>query len=413
MSTVEATISISISEPMSLAALESLIAEKVRLAAKELIKQACQTMDAELRQRGSFLVDRQRSRDVLTQFGWLRLYRWYVRDKVGGHHRYPLDEALGLAPRVHASPWVSELAVSLATRLPYRQANYLLRRAVDADLDYRTLYAWVQAAGKKMADQEDTEQAAVFEEGRPAESDPIDREIVVAEVDGTFVKAQRENGSDFEVRVGVLASGKSLESATAKNKRYRLNERVLYGGVDNAADFGERLFLAGEKKLGLSHAKHLLMIGDGADWIEDLAGHDRWKAVYQLDWWHLIHGFHRTFPEFPEIISHLKTALYGGDGEQLVRLVKFASIEGYGDPDKVAALESYVTANQSGLYGSRQLRKQLSAEAKLVAVEGSGAIEKQMDIVVGRRFKRQGMRWTRKGANRLLKLRLRELDRVA
>jgi len=44
-----------------------------------------------------------------------------------------------------------------------------------------------------------------------------------------------------------------------------------------------------------------------------------------------------------------------------------------------------------------------------VAVDGSGAIEKQLDLVVGRRPKGQGMRWTRRGANRLLKLRLRKL----
>ena len=45
-----------------------------------------------------------------------------------------------------------------------------------------------------------------------------------------------------------------------------------------------------------------------------------------------------------------------------------------------------------------------------MAVQGSGAVEKQMDPVVGRRFKGQGMRWTRRGANRLLKLRLRQLE---
>jgi len=45
-----------------------------------------------------------------------------------------------------------------------------------------------------------------------------------------------------------------------------------------------------------------------------------------------------------------------------------------------------------------------------VAVQGSGAVEKQMDPVVGRRFKGQGMRWTCRGANRLLKLRLRQLE---
>ena len=70
-------------------------------------------------------------------------------------------------------------------------------------------------------------------------------------------------------------------------------------------------------------------------------------------------------------------------------------------------------ANQHGFYGARWLREHLSPAAKLVAVEGSGAIEKQMDLVVARRFKGNGMRWTRKGANRLLKLRLRELDLAA
>jgi hypothetical protein len=138
---------------------------------------------------------------------------------------------------------------------------------------------------------------------------------VVTEVDGTFIKAQREGSPSFEVRLGVLFSGKELESATAKHRRYRLKERVLYGGVERAEVFGERLFLAGEAKLGLSHAENLLLVGDGAEWIEALAGHRRWQATYQLDWWHLIHAIHRTFPDRPELVSELKRRLYNGDGE--------------------------------------------------------------------------------------------------
>jgi hypothetical protein len=33
-------------------------------------------------------------------------------------------------------------------------------------------------------------------------------------------------------------------------------------------------------------------------------------------------------------------------------------------------------------------------------------MEKNIETVIGRRFKRWGMRWTRRGAHRLLKLRL-------
>ena len=39
-------------------------------------------------------------------------------------------------------------------------------------------------------------------------------------------------------------------------------------------------------------------------------------------------------------------------------------------------------------------------------VSSSGAMEKNIDVVIGRRFKRQGMSWTKDGANNLLKLRI-------
>lgn len=219
--------------------------------------------------------------------------------------------------------------------------------------------------------------------------------MVVAEVDGTFIKAQREGFPSFEVRMGVLFSGKTLESATAKYRRYRLEEMVLYGGVESAQDFGERLFLAGEARLGLTKAQHLLMVGDGASWIEALAGHERWKATYQLDWKHLTDAFHRTFPDRPLLVARLKEALHQGQGQEVVRLVALAKALREGDPERMSHLYEYVQANHHGFYGAVRLREQLSPAARLCAVVGSGAIEKQMDLVVGRRFKRQGMRWTR------------------
>jgi len=44
-------------------------------------------------------------------------------------------------------------------------------------------------------------------------------------------------------------------------------------------------------------------------------------------------------------------------------------------------------------------------EAKRVLVCSTGAMEKNIDVVIGRRFKKHGMSWTTKGANNLLKLR--------
>lgn len=414
MPTVETTIRVTIAERAGLGEAEQAVADQLQAAGRELLVGLCAAIETQVLAEASGLrPNKQRGRDLLTRFGWVRLPRWQLQDTTTGRYLCPVDAVLGLRPRQHASPWVLGQAVALATRVPYRQATQLLCGWLQDRVDHRTVFAWVRAAGAQVVAEEDQQQEAVFARGEPAACDATEREIVVAQVDGTFLKAQREAGADFELRLGVLCSGKVLESATAKHRRYRLTERLCYGGVEGADDFGERLFLAGEAKLGLTRARHLLLIGDGAAWIEALAGHERWKATYQLDWWHLTHAFHRTFPDRPGLVAELKQALYDGQGEQVVRLVGVAKALGVGDPDKVAQLEHYVRRNQQGFYSARRLRAQLSPQAQLVAVEGSGAVEKQMDLAIGRRFKGQGMRWTRKGANHLVKLRVRALARAA
>lgn len=415
MTTVETTVALSINpEGHSLEELESLIGEALARAGRELLTQTCQRMETQLlkTERSQMRRCKRRGLHLLTRFGWMRLQRWQVRDE-DGHYHYPLHGLLGLQPRQHASPWILDRAVSLATRIPYRQATYLLSTFVNEPIDHRTLHRWVQAAGARIVEEEDELQQAVFRDGvvlpRPAE----EREMILAEVDATFLRAQREHGDRFEVRLGVLAGGKEVESHTARYRRYRLLERVSYVGVDAAQDFGERLFLMGEGQLGLSRAAHILLVGDGADWIEALAGHDRWRATYQLDWWHLMQALHRTFPEHPALVRRCKQHLYNGQGDQLIAAVRLAHLNGAGDPEQVEKLLGYLEANRAGFYGARSLRSRVSEAAKLLCVEGSGAVEKHVDLVICRRFKGQGMRWTRKGANRLLKLRLRELERAA
>ena len=92
-------------------------------------------------------------------------------------------------------------------------------------------------------------------------------------------------------------------------------------------------------------ALHLLLVGDGAEWIETLAGHARWRATHQLDWWHLTYPFHRTLPDQPPLEAEPKRDLHKGDGERLLRLVRLAPASGRGDPEGVAKLETYVQAN--------------------------------------------------------------------
>lgn len=171
--------------------------------------------------------------------------------------------------------------------------------------------------------------------------------IILAEVDGTFLRAHRDDTDKFEVRLGLVTTGKALESPTAKHPRFRLLERVRYGGVETVQDFGERLFHKGEAHLALSRVQHLLIVGDSADWVEALTGHDRWRATYQLDWWHLAHAFHHTFPGHPKLINRLQRHLYRVEGDMILSAVRLAKINEIGEPERVQPLLCYLEANQA------------------------------------------------------------------
>jgi hypothetical protein len=263
----------------------------------------------------------------------------------------------------------------------------------------------VKRSGRALRREEDWRWKAVFEDGEIFEGEGKEREIVVTEMDATMLHSQEKGRKKLAVKLGVMYSGKELESETAKYKRYRLAEKTLYGGIEEPDEFGEKLYLKGEEKLALSKARNLLVLGDGDAWIKDIGRGPYFMATYQLDWQHLMVKIQRTFTDQPKLVSELIKYLYSGQGEKMLTTVKLARLlcGDEGKRQKITDLATYIENNRDGLYGSRSLRDKV--EAKGVLVCSTGAMEKNIDVVISRRFKKQGMSWTTEGVNNLLKLR--------
>ena len=79
-----------------------------------------------------------------------------------------------------------------------------------------------------------------------------------------------------------------------------------------------------------------------------------------------------------------------------------------GPSEKLDDLLGYLEENWDGIYGSRNLKSKVGA--KEVLVVGSGGIEKNIYVMLCRRFKGRGMSWSWAGAQNLLKLRLLRYD---
>jgi len=127
--------------------------------------------------------------------------------------------------------------------------------------------------------------------------------------------------------------------------------------------------------------------------------------VKQLDWQHLTVKIHQTFSGQPKLVSELMEYLYSGQCEKMLATVKLARLlcDDRDKSQRTTDLVTYIESNRDGLYGSRSLSGKV--EDKTVLVCNTGAMEKNIDTVIDRRFKRHGRSWTTEGVNNLLKLR--------
>jgi hypothetical protein len=147
------------------------------------------------------------------------------------------------------------------------------------------------------------------------------------------------------------------------------------------------------------------VLGDGDAWIKNIAQGPYFMAMCQLDWRHLMVKIHQTFSDQPKLVSELIDYLYSRQGEKMLATVKLARLlcDDRDKSQRIADLVTYIESNRDGLYGSRSLRGKV--EDKTVLVCSTGAMGKNIDTVIDRRFKRHGQSWTTDGVNNLLKLR--------
>jgi len=83
--------------------------------------------------------------------------------------------------------------------------------------------------------------------------------------------------------------------------------------------------------------------------------------------------------------------LWEGKKEEHRNLLKLKRLVD-GPSEKLDDLLGYLEENWDGIYGSRNLKSKVSA--KEVLVVGSGGVEKNIDLILCRRFKGRGMSWS-------------------
>ncbi|MGH8936156.1 MAG: UPF0236 family transposase-like protein [Acidimicrobiia bacterium] len=345
-------------------------------------------------------------RYLLTRLGPIRLWRW--KTLKGGSYGFPLDRAMGLKGWQTCSGFVWERACRLAAAHPFRQAARLLSDLVGTPVDHRRLWGWLQKAGAVRQAELERIRAEMFEDGlAPPEGDPV--EMVVTEVDGVVLR--RQGGGVMEARVGVAYTGKRAASPTARHRRVYCTPKTVIAGLWGEGRTGPVLYANLCRSVGIHRARHTLVSGDGAEWIPVMCRGWFPDAVYQLDHYHLKQRLRQVAGGRVDLAGRWISWVLAGQWRRVARSMSHLVGAGRLEPKVARETLSWLEVNQGAIWAF-QILVERGAPREL-CTRGSGVVEHNIDLVAARRMKRQGMRWSRRGAHHMLALRCLLVDQAA
>lgn len=388
---------VAVQEDLDPVALERAVADEGRRGAKELYREVLRALDQQATELCGGARQRLEERWVATVFGRIRIWRYRVKGPDGSLH--PLDRALGLS-QAESSPALREAVCDLAARVSYRQAAQITARLTGEP--FSALAAWrvVQHEGARIRTEEGELVHSVFELGEaPLDQGPAP-ELVVVEADGTYLAAQGEEGGRFEVKTGVFYTGKA-PAGGRRHRRWKLLNKGCYATTRDADAFGQGLAARGFEWVALHRARHVLCVHDGLDEYGQ-GFHDWFPAAHQqIDHFHVAERIWQACQGDRGRFEELKALAFSDPRACARRLLRSRRIRS-DLAREVAGYLEHVTQDLHGVLGlPRRLRR------GRMHVVGSGVVEKHQDLLVNRRMKGKGMRWTRRGAEHLLALQAR------
>ena len=365
-----------------------------------------------------------RERRVNSSFGWVSFRRDYGFCAPCGRHVYPTDVALGLHPRATSSPRVQELAALHALRGPTAQYAEDFRRTTGLTLDPSTVHREARRQGERAQAIRDADAAlAQKPEGiatLAAEAPALSSEYtLVIEIDAWNIRERDDWGQSERLRrrgqepqrwhwVYTATIFRLDQRATTASGRPVIAERGYVATRLGLDDFRHQLYAEALRR-GLSAAKQVLILADGAIWIWNLA-QDRFKGAQQRvdlyhvrgHLWSLAHELfgHGTDEAKAWVTPLLKALDRRKDGvlDVIHGLEGLRSLIG-----KLTTAQREALGREIGYFNEHKDRMDYKQGKRLGQPVGSGAIESTCSQYQ-RRFKLTGQFWSLSGDEAFLAL---------
>jgi len=285
------------------------------------------------------------------------------------------------------SPRMQQLIAYCGQLDTYEKGSEVLKEMLQIEVCEAQIYRVTDFYGKAVEEQVNAESIL---------SSVKKDEVLYAEVDGSMLLTREEGWS--EVKVGRIF--KSSDCIHAKGKSGWISNSQYVGYLGSHKIFTETMDNILDEHGDLNN--RLVFISDGATWIKKWIEDAFPKAVSILDYYHVCEHLH----EFSNSVfsdkakeklwtDKQKEWLLKGKTDTVIKNIKRI---GKGS-EKAQNLINYYTTNKS--------RMDYPEYQKIgCGIIGSGAIESAHRTLVQKRMKQSGQRWSCKGAQNMLNLRV-------
>lgn len=353
-----------------------------------------------------------RTKTVDTVLGPIGLRRAWYHCAACHHGHAPRDVQLGVAD-TSVSPGLQAMLDRAGAALPFGQAADLLADLAGVTVTGKRVERAAEAGGTAATAARNARARAILSRHviplPPAAPVP---DMLYLAVDGTGVPmtaaetaGRTGKGPDGRARTreAKLAALFTQTSIDDHGRPVRDPASTSYLATLEPVAHFTKLLVAAARDRGSDHIRQLVVLGDGAHWIWNLAGTHFPAATQIVDLFHAREHLH-------ELADHLAFITYQPEQWKADRLAELDA----GDIDAIiTAASAYDLEEHQAKQRAKDLtyfttnahRMRYAHFRDLGMFVGSGVVEAGCKAVIGARLKQSGMRWTSRGATAITTLR--------
>lgn len=360
-----------------------------------------------------------RKMTLLTLLGPVRFARSRYACPACGKARFPGDELLGI-DGTSRSPGVRRQVSRLGAKESFREVAQDMKALAGLSVSRKDAERVAEGIGEQIeAWQAQKRHKLRFQEPPPPETPkPID--TLYIEFDGTGApmvhhevagrKGKQADGSakTREAKVGCVFTQTDFDK---RGRPMRDPASTTFvGAIEKAAPFGHRIYAEAVER-GLFKAKRVIVLGDGAEWVKNLAATHFGHGTFIIDYYHATEHIGdlaralvgRDLRQLDRCQTRWRDYLYDGNIESILEQAR-----AYLPKDPRAYKEARTQINYFDKNKNHMRYGYYRAQGLFI---GSGVIEAACKNVIGQRLKNSGMEWTVRGANAIIALRCAELSK--